>query len=53
MLYLKRLLVGVAALPIALLIVTLLVLAEILLLPILWFLIVVWWVHAFGQKIIA
>ena len=51
MLYLKRLLVGLVSLPIALLIVTLLVVAEVLLLPVIWFFIVVWWVHAYSEKI--
>src|ERR1039458_2475211 len=50
MLYLKRLLVGLVSLPIALLIVTLLVVAEVLLLPVIWFFIVVWWVHAYSEK---
>jgi hypothetical protein len=40
---------GVVALPCALLIVTTLIFIEILALPFLWMIIIMWWVNSFGR----
>jgi len=47
--YLKHVLFGVVALPCALLIVTTLIFVEILALPFLWMIIIMWWVNSFGK----
>jgi len=47
--YLKHVLFGVVALPCALLIVTTLIFIEILALPFLWMIIIMWWVNSFGR----
>ena len=47
--YLKHVLFGIIALPVAILIVTGLIVFEILALPFLWMVIIMWWVNSFSR----
>ena len=47
--YLKHVLFGIIALPVAILIVTGLIAIEILALPFLWMIIIMWWVNSFSK----
>lgn len=47
--YLKHVLFGIIALPVAILVVTGLIVIEILVLPFLWMVIIMWWVNSFSR----
>ena len=52
MLYLKRFLVGIIALPISIVIGLILSIIAIITIPLTWALMVIWYIHDFGRKII-